>query len=78
MDKVTVSRAVARLLRNGRLTREFSSTDRRRSQLNLSARGRAVYRRIVPLAQAYETRLVAELSETECRTLIALLERLSA
>ncbi len=76
MDKVTVSRAVARLLEKGHLAREFASADRRRSVLALSSRGMAIYRRIIPLAREYEAALIAELSVAERQTLIALLEKL--
>jgi DNA-binding MarR family transcriptional regulator len=76
MDKVTVSRAVARLLEKGRVVREFATADRRRSMLGLSPGGRAVYRRIVPLARQYEAALVAGLSTPERRMLVDLLQRL--
>ncbi len=76
MDKVTVSRAVARLLEKGHVAREFDAEDRRRSVLALSGAGRSVYRRIIPLAREYEDALTGELSPTEWRTLVALLEKL--
>ena len=65
MDKVAVSRAVAGLARSGRVRRVQAVADRRRSVLTLTARGRAVYRQIVPLALAYERRLLGELSPAE-------------
>ncbi len=58
MDKVAVSRAVAGLARSGRVRRTQAARDRRRSVLTLTTRGRSVYRRIVPLALAYERRLL--------------------
>jgi DNA-binding MarR family transcriptional regulator len=76
MDKVTVSRAVARLLERGHVARAFARADRRRSELRLTARGRAVHRQIIPLARDYEARLAGALSAAERRTLFALLERL--
>ncbi|MEC9347399.1 MAG: MarR family winged helix-turn-helix transcriptional regulator [Pseudomonadota bacterium] len=57
MDKVRVSRAVARLQANGRLTRTDDRGDRRRSRLSLSPAGLKVYTDIVPLARAHEARL---------------------
>ena len=45
MDKVTVSRAVARLASMKRVQRRTDPADLRRSLLRLSADGRAVYRR---------------------------------
>ena len=54
MDKVSVSRAVARLVDDGRLLRTIDSHDRRRSVLRLSRRGRVIYERIIPLARALD------------------------
>jgi DNA-binding MarR family transcriptional regulator len=76
MDKVAVSRAVAGLARSGRVRRSVEVRDRRRSVLSLTARGLSVYRRIVPLALAYERRLLAELSPDEQAQFEALLLRL--
>ena len=50
MDKVAVSRAVTKLVKNGRIDREFADADRRRSILNLSEEGRRVHDEIAPLA----------------------------
>ena len=77
MDKVTVSRAVMRLLDHGRVRREFASADRRRSVLELSARGRQVHGQIIPLAREYESRLAANLSLVERAQLLKLLGRLA-
>ena len=54
MDAVAVSRAVNRLLRAGRLRRTVDARDRRRSVLEVSAAGAAVYRQIAPLAGRYK------------------------
>jgi DNA-binding MarR family transcriptional regulator len=76
MDKVAVSRAVAGLARSGRVRRVQAVSDRRRSVLTLTARGHAVYRQIVPLALAYERRLLGELSPAEQAQFDRLLGRL--
>lgn len=76
MDKVTVSRAVAKLLESGQISRHFAKQDRRRSVLALSEAGRAVYDEIVPLALAYESALLAKLTQEERDTLDRLLARL--
>ncbi|HEX9707235.1 MAG TPA: MarR family transcriptional regulator [Steroidobacteraceae bacterium] len=76
MDKVAVSRAVMGLTRAGRVSRTLAASDKRRSVLSLTARGQAVYRRIVPLALAYERRLLAELSPAEQSQFEKLLLRL--
>lgn len=77
MDKVAVSRAVARLLEGGRVERQLASSDRRRSILRLSSSGRAVYRKVVPLALALETALLEVLNDEERALLDDLLERLT-
>jgi DNA-binding MarR family transcriptional regulator len=76
MDKVAVSRAVASLASGGRVRRTQATRDRRRSVLTLTTRGRSVYRRIVPLALAYEQRLLEALSADEQAQFGELLARL--
>ncbi|HWA42969.1 MAG TPA: MarR family winged helix-turn-helix transcriptional regulator [Hypericibacter adhaerens] len=78
MDKVAVSRAVARMIEMGRLTRTTSPDDRRRSVLKLSAAGQRIYRQIVPVARAHEANLVGPLSTEERRQLDKLLAKLFA
>jgi DNA-binding MarR family transcriptional regulator len=76
MDKVAVSRAVARLLDRGLLQREMHGDDRRRSVLQLSEDGYRIYDEVVPLALDCERRLLEQLSEEERATLHALIDRL--
>ena len=76
MDKVAVSRAVAGLARAGRVKRTLARSDRRRSVLVLTARGREVYMRIVPYALEYERRLLAELTPSEQSVLHIVVARL--
>lgn len=76
MDKVAVSRAVRRLLDNGRLRREMAAGDRRRSMLELSPEGLALYRRITPALRRYESELLARLKPRERQQLDSLLRRL--
>lgn len=77
MDKVSVSRALSGLESDGRLVRRVDPHDRRRSILRLSAAGRAIYRKIVPLARDYEAQLLSPLSGRERDTLDELLTRLT-
>lgn len=65
MDKVRVSRAVAKLLKANLITREADPQDRRRAILDLTAAGREIYRQIVPLVQEVETEIIAALSDPE-------------
>jgi len=74
MDKVRVSRAVARLKKAGLVERSTDRTDRRRSALRLSPSGKRIHADIVPLARAIEARLLADLSPAE----IAVFDRLVA
>ena len=76
MDKVAVSRAVSRLLQRRRIARRQAEDDRRRSSLQLTPAGLAVYRQVSPAALAYEGRLLDCLSETERRNLDGVMERL--
>lgn len=76
MDKVAVSRAVRALSDAGRLIATADGADGRRQRLALTPAGRAVYRRIAPLARALEARLVEDLSATERAALDRLVARL--
>jgi DNA-binding MarR family transcriptional regulator len=78
MDKVAVSRAVNALLESGRLLRDTHEGDRRRSVLELSADGRAIYGQVAPAALAFEQALLADFSDAERRQMFALLDRLEA
>lgn len=76
MDKVAVSRAVARMLESGRLSREIHDDDRRRSVLCLSEAGLAIYDEIVPLALDFERQLLGGMAPDERELLFRLLDRL--
>ena len=76
MDKVAVSRAVARLLEAGRLLRSFDDDDRRRSVLHLSDVGYAVYDQVAPLALAFEKHVLDDMPADERALLFRLLDRL--
>ncbi len=73
MDAVAVSRAVNRLLRAGRLRRAVATDDRRRSILQVSAAGAAVYRGVAPLALEFERLLLDTLTIDERAALDRLL-----
>ena len=76
MDKVAVSRAVTKLISNGRIDREFADADRRRSILNLSEQGRAVHNEIAPLALQFEHALLQDISDADYETFNAVLDSL--
>ncbi len=77
MDKVAVSRAVKSLVDQGRLRQTFSAGDKRRSALTLTPAGKRVYLDIIPIAKAYEKRIVESLTHEERETLEALIDRLN-
>lgn len=76
MDKVAVSRAVTKLIKNGRIDREFADADKRRSILNLSEEGRKVHNEIAPLALRFEQELVDDISVEDYEKFNEILEQL--
>ena len=76
LDKVAVSRAVSKLIKNGRIDREFADVDRRRSILNLSTAGQAVHNEIAPLALAFERELLQGISNEDFAAFNVVVERL--
>ena len=78
MDKVAVSRAVTKLIKNGRIDRQFADADRRRSILNLSEEGRQVHNEVAPLALAFERDLLHGISDADYKQFNMVLERLLA
>ena len=76
MDKVAVSRAVTKLLKNGRLDREFADADRRRSILNLSEEGQRVHDEIAPLALQFERELLDGVSDEDREKLGNIMDQL--
>ena len=77
MDKVAVSRAVARLLERELVERDTHGDDRRRSVLALSRNGQRIYDDIAPLALDLERRLLSRLDRDERAALDALLDKLA-
>jgi DNA-binding MarR family transcriptional regulator len=78
MDKVAVSRAVTKLIKNGRIDREFADSDKRRSILNLSEDGKNLHDEIAQLALQFERDLLDGFSEEEMNNLNSVMERLLA
>ncbi len=76
MDKVRVSRAVARLVARRFVERRPDKRDRRRMLLRLNRRGRGIYREIVPLARDAEAQLLSALSPAERDQIDRLLKKL--
>ena len=78
MDKVAISRAVARLLERGLIRRAIHGEDRRRSVLRLSDAGYSVYDEVAPMTLACERSLLAPLTDDERETLWRLIDKLGS
>jgi DNA-binding MarR family transcriptional regulator len=76
MDKVRVSRAVARAMSNGLIDRRVDRADRRRSILTLTAKGRSIHDEIVPRALEREAEILGALDDDEASALFKLIGRL--
>ncbi|MGD9966098.1 MAG: MarR family winged helix-turn-helix transcriptional regulator [Hyphomonadaceae bacterium] len=76
MDKVAVSRAVAKLVGSKRVAARADRDDARRQILSLTPHGEAVLARIAPIALENERRLLAALDARERAQLDELVERL--
>jgi DNA-binding MarR family transcriptional regulator len=77
MDKVQVSRAIARLAAMRRVQRMTDDRDARVARLSLTAKGRAIYDEIVPLALSLEDLLLQALSPAERASLENLMAKLN-
>lgn len=78
MDKVAVSRAVARLMHARRVAAAPDRDDARRQLLTLTREGETLHARIAPIALASERRLLSALDPRERAQLHALIDRLLA
>ncbi|MGH8125025.1 MAG: MarR family winged helix-turn-helix transcriptional regulator [Rhodanobacteraceae bacterium] len=76
MDKVAISRALARLVADGRVLRRTHSGDKRRSVLRLSAAGWRIHDAVAPLAREHEREFLAKLDSEERRWLSRILDKL--
>ena len=76
MDKVAVSRAVARLTVKRRIGAQSDPNDARRQMLSLTAHGNALHAKIAPVALTCEAQLLQALEPRERAQLDALIDRL--
>jgi DNA-binding MarR family transcriptional regulator len=78
MHKTKVSRAVAALAQRHWLIRTPDEADRRIEHLRLTSAGVAAYREMVPLAHAFEAKLLAALPEADREAALRLITQLAA
>ena len=76
MDKVAVSRALARLVSAGRVSRVMHDDDKRRSVLGLTEAGWRMHDEVAPMARARERELLARLDAEERAWLTRILDKL--
>jgi DNA-binding MarR family transcriptional regulator len=77
LPKNSISRAVGRLIRSGRITRRPHPQDSRAAILELTEAGDALLARLLPELRAREAAMLAPLSARERATLLALLGKLT-
>lgn len=78
MDKVQVSRAIAKLQKAGLVSRKTDNSDRRFSSLRLTAKGQGIYNEIVPMALEREAELLAVVTEEELDSFNRTMDKLHA
>jgi DNA-binding MarR family transcriptional regulator len=75
-DTTTLVKVLDRLTEKGLITRTRSQTDRRKQLLNATAKGREVIRKIQPMINRSEQRLLAPLGPSDRRKFLAMLTQL--
>ncbi len=78
LDKSQASRAAEALLQQGLLARSASEEDGRIVLIALTPDGRALYRKILPIARKWNDGLLACLSDSERQTFERLLDKVVA
>lgn len=76
LDKITVSRAAAAMIKRGLVTQDRNPEDGRSHYLLLTAEGRALYEQVAPASKALEAELLAGWSEGDRENLATLLRRI--
>ncbi len=77
MDKAKVSRAIKELSTKRLVLKRGDDSDNRAYRLRLSDSGFTLYRKIVPLALAWESGLLGALDATEYRDLLRIINKLA-
>ncbi len=76
MDKVRISRTVARLKEKGLVQERECRHDGRARRYQLTPAGRALYKKLLPKVRACETAIFASLQADEIKTLHRLLDKI--
>jgi DNA-binding MarR family transcriptional regulator len=75
-DKTTLVKVLDRLVDKGLVTRKQSTTDRRRHELHATAKGRDTIRKIIPLIDRCEQRILTPLNAEDRRKFLEIASRL--
>jgi DNA-binding MarR family transcriptional regulator len=78
LDKMTVSRALARLLKQGRVQRHVDQQDARRQMTSLTATGNTLFKKISLSAAAREKTLSSALTKNQQQSLEQTVDKLTA
>lgn len=76
-DKGQLSRVVHQLVSRGSIVSEQSPTDARSQILSMTAKGKELHSEVIALTAERNERAVAQLSRSECETLMFLLKKLT-
>lgn len=76
LEKMQVSRAVVSLEEKGHVVRSTDAADRRAQILTLTAAGRALFKKIVPIARARESDLLQDLDADELALLESVMDKI--
>lgn len=76
-DRNTIGGVVDRLVRKGHLRRTVSKRDRRARQLQLTAQGEDVLRKVTPIVDKVQGEMLAGLSSAEADQLVSLLGKVT-
>ena len=77
MDRTTTALVVSKLEQRELVRRERSSRDQRSRIVSITARGKKLIRRALPMIEAAQQRIVAPLNAEESERLLELLEKLA-
>jgi len=76
IDKTTLVKVLNRLVEKEVITRRVSAADRRRLELAVTAKGREIVRKIIPLIDQCERRILAPLNKDDRRKFLEMASRL--
>ena len=76
MEKMSVNRAIQRLVDSGNVARSRDPEDRRSYRLTLTAKGRKLYEKIAPAANKRYAELTSAISGEELEALVATLRKM--